>query len=183
MDFFVQPCPSLLGPLQTWAESLAAKSDLVSLPQHIHQVVAAFVAYQAIYLVVSPAFSRRLVPGIYNSLNKRTKINWDVHIVSFVQSIFICALALWGMVTDHDRQAAGNDPRDEGKLYRVFGYTVTGGAVQGYATGYFVWDLMISVYHAEIMGIGFVAHAISALVVFSLGFVFVPTTCSLTVRR
>ena len=80
------------------------------------------------------------------------------------------------MFTDHDRQAAGNDPSDEGKLYRVFGYTVTGGAVQGYATGYFVWDLMISVYYVEIMGIGFVAHAISALVVFSLGFVFVPTT-------
>jgi hypothetical protein len=58
------------------------------------------------------------------------------------------------------------------KLYRVFGYTVTGGAVQGYATGYFIWDLIISVYYVEIMGLGFVAHAACALAVFSLGFVY-----------
>ena len=43
--------------------------------------------------------------------------------------------------------------------------------IQGLATGYFLWDLVISVANAKLFGPGMLAHAISALVVFSFGFV------------
>ncbi|KAA8914572.1 TLC domain-containing protein [Sphaerosporella brunnea] len=170
MEIFTRPCPPWLAPLQPYAEIIAKTCNLPSLPQHIHQILGAFVVYHVIYLFISPVLSKLLVPQFYNKFPRRTQVNWDVHVVSFVQSSFICALALWGMITDEERKKAAAVPGDDAIYYRVFGYTVTGAAVQGYATGYFLWDLMISVYYVSIMGWGFVAHAVSALAVFALGF-------------
>jgi len=53
---------------------------------------------------------------------------------------------------------------------RVWGYTGAGGMIQGFAAGYFLWDLCVSTLHVGIFGWGMLAHAIAALVVFSLGF-------------
>ena len=54
---------------------------------------------------------------------------------------------------------------------RVFGYTGAGGMIQGFAAGYFLWDLVICIRHLAVFGWGLLAHAVAALVVFSLGFV------------
>jgi hypothetical protein len=54
---------------------------------------------------------------------------------------------------------------------RIWGYTGAGGAVQGFAAGYFLWDLIASIVHYNVLGWGSLAHAISALLVTSLGFV------------
>lgn len=54
--------------------------------------------------------------------------------------------------------------------HRVFGYTGIGGATQAFALGYFVWDLVMSAAYFDVFGIGFLAHAASAVVVFSFGF-------------
>jgi hypothetical protein len=43
--------------------------------------------------------------------------------------------------------------------------------VQGFAAGYFLWDLGVSVRHVDVLGLGSLAHAISALLVTGLGFV------------
>lgn len=59
-------------------------------------------------------------------------------------------------------------------LGRVFGYTTASGAVQGYAAGYFLWDLVMSAWYLEIFGPGFLAHAASAVAVYNLGFVSSP---------
>ena len=56
-------------------------------------------------------------------------------------------------------------------LKRTFEYSHIQGAVQAYAEGYFIWDLFMSAWHLEIFGLGFLAHAASAVMVFSLGFV------------
>lgn len=58
---------------------------------------------------------------------------------------------------------------------RVWGYTGAGGMVQGFAAGYFLWDLVVCVGNVGVFGWGLLAHAVAALVVFSLGFV----SCSL----
>jgi len=156
-------------PVQQAIESFAAKYTLHTLPLHANQVLMAFVLYDVIFRFVSPALSRRIIPTFYAGFNKRTKINWDVHVVSFTQAVLICATALWGMFTDAER-AAWKENTTEGALNRIFGYTAYGGAVQALATGYFMWDLVISSYYMDIFGPGFVAHALSALLVFSLGF-------------
>lgn len=57
---------------------------------------------------------------------------------------------------------------------RVWGYTGASGMIQGFAAGYFLWDLGICVANVGVFGWGLLAHAVAALVVFSLGFVSSP---------
>ena len=54
---------------------------------------------------------------------------------------------------------------------RVWGYTGASGMVQGFAAGYFAWDLMACIKDLDVQGWGALIHAASALVVTSLGFV------------
>ena len=54
---------------------------------------------------------------------------------------------------------------------RVHGYTGGGGLIQAFAGGYFLWDLVVTVQNVSVFGIGMLFHAMSALCVFSLGFV------------
>lgn len=54
---------------------------------------------------------------------------------------------------------------------RVHGYTGGAGLIQAFAGGYFLWDLVVTVQHVGVFGVGMLFHAICALCVFSLGFV------------
>lgn len=171
MEFFVQECPAALAPLQDYVRAIATPYGLHTLADHIHQILGAFTLYHAIYMVISPVISSTFFGRHYNVLDKRSTINWDVHVVSFVQSSFICVIALWAMFADSERADYSDHSSLEQAYYRVFGYTPIGAAVTAYAAGYFLWDLMISLWHIKIMGLGFVAHAVSALTVYSFGFV------------
>ncbi|KAK2814487.1 hypothetical protein FQN49_008173 [Arthroderma sp. PD_2] len=53
---------------------------------------------------------------------------------------------------------------------RVYGYSGACGLIQAMATGYFLWDLIISVRHVRVFGVGMLFHAVSAVLVFSLGY-------------
>lgn len=160
-DPFPLPRPAVLLP---YVEKFADYFSLQTLPLHYHEVAVAYAIYHTTNKYISPAVSRYFFPRIYPSFNARTKLNWDVHVVSFVQSVLICGLALWVMWADTAR--AEMDPRE-----RVYGYTGASGLIQAFAGGYFLWDLVITVQNVKIFGIGMLFHAISALCVFSLGFV------------
>lgn len=157
-----------LGPPPAWLRSLtepyALKLSSPTLLEHIHEVFLAFAFYQFIHSCLSPWLSRILFPQSYPKLNARTKLNWDIHVVSLVQSVLICAAALWVMFVDEERWSMSPGER-------VFGYTGACGLIQAFAVGYFVYDLIVSVVHVRIFGIGLLFHAVSALWVFSLGFV------------
>lgn len=84
--------------------------------------------------------------------------------VSMVQSCLINTLALWVILTDNER-------REMNALERIYGYTGGCGMIQGLAAGYFLWDFVLCTRHYKIFGPGLWAHAVSALVVFSFGFV------------
>jgi len=60
---------------------------------------------------------------------------------------------------------------DRPSMDRVWGYNGLEGTVQAFGAGYFLWDLMVSTQHVRIFGVGLLAHAISAVTVFTLGFV------------
>lgn len=151
-------CPKLL---QAAIRPLSDRLGLYTLPQHIHEVLFFFVLYHTVNVYVAPRISTYLFPKIYPQLNKRTKINWDVHVVSLFQSSFISAYAFYAMYYDQERQV----------MDRVWGYTGMEGTVQAFGAGYFLWDLMVSTKYVKIFGVGLLAHAISAIIVFSLGFV------------
>lgn len=137
---------------------------LYTLPLHVHEIIFAALGYQFTCSVLSPFLSTFFFPQIYSSLPRRTRLNWDVHFVSMVQSITINSLALWVMWVDKERRRMTWDER-------IWGYDGAGGMIQGFAAGYFLWDLIVCVRWLDLFGWGMLAHAISALVVFSVGFV------------
>jgi hypothetical protein len=169
----LDPLPPAPAWLQTAVTPIANALQLSSLPAHIHEVVAAYALYQTIETVVSPWLSNLFFPNVYRKLPRRTRINWDVHVVSLVQSCLINTLALWVMFKDEER----SDMRHSA-VERVYGYTSASGLIQAFATGYFVWDLIVSTRHFNIFGIGIWFHAVSALSVFAFGFVSTPLSAS-----
>jgi len=66
---------------------------------------------------------------------------------------------------------------------RVYGYTGASGLIQGLACGYFVWDVVVSTRYIAIFGPGIWAHAVTALCVFSFGFVSTEIGAAMWVVR
>lgn len=159
-DPFFEPSAFLTGATQPLANALALRT----LPLHVHEILSAICLYQFVNAVVAPRVSTYLFPQVYPQLSRKTRINWNVHFVSLVQSCFINTVTLWVIYNDKERMRM--DWRQ-----RVWGYTGAGGMVQGFAAGYFLWDLLASIKDVDVHGWGALAHAASALVVSSLGFV------------
>lgn len=162
----LDPIPPPSNTLFALTQPLASALSLPTLPHHIHEILFALVLYQTTQSVFSPFLSNLFFPKIYKNLNRRTRINWDVHVVSMVQSLLINTLALWVMFTDGERKAMGGSV-----VERVYGYTGASGLIQGLACGYFLWDLVVSTRYIKIFGLGIWAHAVTALCVFGFGFV------------
>lgn len=160
----LDPLPPPPEALQRLVQPLAEYLSLPSLQYHIHEVLGAFALYQFVQSVISPAISSWLFPKIYPNFSRRTKLSWDVHVVSLVQSTLINTVALWVMFVDEERNTMNAGER-------VYGYSGACALVQALATGYFLWDLIVSTLHIKTFGVGMWFHAVSALWVFSLGFV------------
>ena len=150
---------------------------LTTLPLHLHEILLAAALYTFISTRGSQYISRLIIPKIYASFSPRTRLNWDVHVVSLFQSLLVCGLALYVMFADEERKDMSS--KEGGWEERVWGYTGAGGMVQAFAAGYFLWDLGICLLNFKVFGFGLLAHAIAALVVFSFGFVSsLPLGCS-----
>ncbi|KAL8845916.1 MAG: hypothetical protein Q9221_008954 [Calogaya cf. arnoldii] len=153
-DPFPIPPPPLLVKATT---PLAEFLNLSTLPIHIHELLLAALSYHIICAYVSPFLSRRLFPDIYPSLPLRSRVNWDVHVVSLVQSVVVCAAAIWVMIADKERKGMGWEER-------IWGYTGADGMIQAFAAGYFLWDLQICLRYLGIFGPGLLMHAVAALI-------------------
>lgn len=133
------------------------------MPLHIHEVIFGALFYSIIFYPISPILSRILAPKHYISLSRKRRLNWDAHVVSMVQSLLINGLAIWVMIVDNERAAMTWEER-------VWGYTGATSMIQGLAAGYFAWDLVVTSFNMDVFGPGTLAHAIAALLVYSLGF-------------
>jgi hypothetical protein len=157
--FFIGPIPWLSQAVQP----LADRYNLPTLPLHIHEALFGLILYSVVYYPISPLLSTKLFPQHYPQLTRRTRISWDAHVVSLVQSLLINVLALWVLFADTDRTTM---TREE----RVWGYTGGSGMLQGLFIGYFIWDLAMSLVHFTVFGPGALAHAVCALSVYTVGF-------------
>src|SRR5690606_5195984 len=110
------PFPPPPKYLQDFFRPVADRWNLPTFPLHAHQILLAFTAYHIVMTRISPVLSAKLFPKTYPHLSPKTKLNWDVHVVSLVQAIFISGLALWVMFNDEERKVQD----------RVFGYTGAG---------------------------------------------------------
>ncbi|BFZ54681.1 hypothetical protein PYCC9005_001718 [Savitreella phatthalungensis] len=154
-----------LGPLFPepplwWQKLVQPTCDAVNLPmlsRHLHTVLGAAIFYHTVYIIstiISPRISR-----CYRKLDKRTKTNWDIHTVSQVQSAIILWLSYKVMNEDHVLAAD-----------KLHGYSPFGGDVYAAACGYFLWDVIISLYWVRWFGWGFVFHGVASLQVFAFSF-------------
>ncbi|KAM7221641.1 TRAM, LAG1 and CLN8 domain containing protein [Rhypophila decipiens] len=156
--FPLPPIPALSKASEPLAKLLA----FPTLPLHVHEVVASALFYTFVQVVVSPVLSTWLFPQHYPKTRAK-KINWDAHVVSLIQSTLINALALWVIFVDDERWNSNFEER-------VWGYTGSSGMIQAMACGYFVWDLLVTLLYLDVFGLGLLAHAVSALAVYSFGF-------------
>ncbi|CAN8099050.1 unnamed protein product [Discula destructiva] len=156
--FFIAP----ISALEEWVRPYAEQYHMTVLPQHIHEVIAAALLYTFIHLVISPWLSNKYAAAHYPT-DKGKRASWDSHVVSLFQSTLICIVAFYVMWTDNER--ASMDWQG-----RIWGYTGGSGLVQSLAAGYFVWDLCITVANLKVFGLGLLAHAVSALTVYSFGY-------------
>lgn len=160
--------PQLAGPLETFATA----TNFPSLPLHAHEVLFAITLYSFTMGVFSPFISRLLVPKTYNAFDKRTRVSWDIHVVSFVQAIIVNVLSFYLIWADEERMAWRGDGVDGANWERrIWGYSGFTGFVQSMALGYFLWDLYMCLRYLRIFGWGMVVHAVASAGMFSLGFV------------
>ncbi|KAK4693583.1 hypothetical protein P7C71_g3847, partial [Lecanoromycetidae sp. Uapishka_2] len=145
------------------SQPIADRFSLQTLPLHVHEILLGLGVYHVIFTYVSPVLSRCFFPATYPRASLHTKINWDIHVVSMFNSVFICSLALWVLLGDEERKKMDAEER-------IWGYTGAMGMTQAFAAGYFVWDTWASALYLEVTGPGALAHAVSALTISSLGF-------------
>jgi len=159
------------APLVAAVKPLADYLSLSTLPLHAHEVIFAFCLYSFIGLVVSPALSSYFCGARYRAFSSRTKINWNVHVVSFCQACIICSLSLYIILFDKERKEWTRSGNWE---TRIWGYSGLTGLCQSFALGYFLWDFIMCSVYVDIFGWAMLAHAVSAVSVFSLGYVSTP---------
>ncbi|PBP20932.1 DUF887-domain-containing protein [Diplocarpon rosae] len=159
LDPFFAPIPALRDAITPLCNLLHLKS----LPFHIHEIFFAFSFYYIIFKFLARPLSSRLFPNSYTHLSPESKLRWNMHCASMVQSCTITMLALWTMYADDERRHMDLEER-------MWGYTGAAALVQALATGYFLFDLVVMVQYLDVFGLGMLAHAVSCLLTWTLGF-------------
>lgn len=142
-----------------WARPFPAKPQSYY-AAHWHEIVLAAVTYFAIQ-AVTPAFAKRLLGPTYTKLDRKTKLNFDIHVVSMVQ----CIVSILVLLPTWEHPHALN--RADDPFNSIFGYNAYSGFVSSITVGYFIWDMYVCLVHVNLFGLGFLLHAFAALFVFS----------------
>lgn len=137
---------------------------LNTLPLHIHEVLLSFAAYTVLNTILAPYLSAQLLPTTYAQFAPRTKLQWNIHVTSFVNATIVSVGALYVLYADRDRLS---DTWEE----RMWGYTGLGGMVQAFGAGYFMWDVQVCATNLKTLGVMDLLHAVVALSIAILGFV------------
>ncbi|KAF9227826.1 DUF887-domain-containing protein [Gyrodon lividus] len=147
--------PEIRQIIRDLARPLATTYGLRALSDFADIVVIAWLFFTVVHVTLSPAVSKALFPVSYGKANKRTRKNWDAHVVSLLHALVVVVLAL---------RCLKEKNLDED---RAFGSHRDAGFVSAIAIGYFVWDAFESIIHFT--EIGFVIHGVACLTIFVLG--------------
>lgn len=127
---------------------------------HWHEIAFMFVFYLTVQLL-TPSVCTRYLGNTYTSLNERTRINFDIHVVSMIQC-FISLGTLTPMWYNEFYVNRVEDPHGS-----MFGYFPYGGFVASCAIAYFIWDTYVCLRYYSSFGMSFLFHGLAALFVFS----------------
>lgn len=130
---------------------------------HWHEILFSLVFYSLLQLL-SSHLSPIIFKSRYTTFSKKTRINFDIHIVSMVQCIILILLVI--PTVNHHNFLSDNP------VSSILGYTPYGGFVSSVTIGYFIWDTLVCLRYFNLFGPGFLFHGIAALFVF--GFSLYP---------
>lgn len=150
--------------LRTALEPVCGLLHLNTLPLHAHEVLFGFVFYTCVNSVLGPLLSARLFPTTYRGLPRRTQLQWDMHVTSFVNSTCLCVALVYLLLADQERANATWEDR-------IWGYTGASGLVHALSGGYFMWDLGASASNLSTLGPLDLLHAAVGFCISILGFV------------
>lgn len=129
------------------------------LVEHWHEV-AFFTIFFHVIMLIAPTLNSKVFGKFYDDLSindKKTKLNYDIRIVSLVQAILSVIFCI---------------PMFLHPLYLknpVRGTYQFAAFVNSFTVGYFIWDLLYCcVFHFDMFGIEFLFHAFGALFVFGV---------------
>ncbi|ABN65728.2 predicted protein [Scheffersomyces stipitis CBS 6054] len=130
------------------------------LEEHWHEVLASFLFYFTAQLLSAP-FSTAYFGKTYTQLPHKTKVNFDIHVVSMVQ----CVISIGILIPMWNHSHWQN--RVEDPFSSILGASNYGGFVAALTIGYFLWDLYVCVRWYSLFGLGFLFHGFAAFYVFS----------------
>ncbi|KAL4067715.1 DUF887-domain-containing protein [Scleroderma citrinum] len=141
--------------IQDATHPLEEKLHLQVLSEFADTIVFATFFFFVLHKVLSPIASRALFPVAYGKASKKTRNNWDAHVVSLSHAALIVVLSSQCL----------NIPNLDAD--RAFGVHRGSSSVMALSCGYFVWDTTEAIIHYT--EFGFVFHGIACLCVFLLG--------------
>ena len=150
-------------PLVSWLQPYADAYGMHHLPTHVPTLIRSALLWFAIQ-ALSSRVSPKLFPNTFAKFNRKTRISWDIHVVSLVHAALITPLAarIWLRARETNSLGLRTHPLAVDRLY---GYDYEVAQVYAIAQGYFVWDSVVSILHE---GPGFIAHGLVALIAFTL---------------
>lgn len=150
---YADPLQSFKIPgLEALVTPLAKHWGYDLLPAHASEILFAALFYQLIFLL-SGVVASRVLPA-YCTLTPKTKVNFDIHVVSHIQAILILALCA----------PLFADPILAADHFNA--HTPYSGFVSAMAIGYFLWDSLVCIRFFAMFGPGFLIHGLAALFVF-----------------
>ncbi|PSN65642.1 hypothetical protein BS50DRAFT_496235 [Corynespora cassiicola Philippines] len=153
-------------PSERFVELIQPFCDLLKLPilsYHLHEFLATLFLYQFIYAYLGPRISNYLAPKTYGNLQGRSKLDWNIHVVSMTQATIISLLAQYVVLFDEERKQMN-------AMERAYGYTNLSAKALAVADGYFVWHFFMMVVHYKVYGFPMLAHAWACNFVMIQGF-------------
>jgi hypothetical protein len=149
-------------------QPIASTLSLHTLPPYVHEVLFSLHFFHIFYKQISPRLSPRLSPLVqqtYSSLSHAARADWNLHVVSLIQSTILSIFSSYLRISQrHERS-------QRRWVERVYGYGEDEALLLSFAWGYFAWHFAAMVVHVRRHGWSMVAHVVCGFAVFSTGYV------------
>ncbi|KAI0261345.1 DUF887-domain-containing protein [Gloeopeniophorella convolvens] len=120
---------------------------------HLHTIFLSTVGFAVVHHLAAPELVRFVLgKKAWDALSSRDRVGWQSRLTSLTHALLILPLTARCL---HIPALAAD---------RAFGWDPRAGTLLGVASGYFLWDSIVSLVHFE--GVGFVVHGLACLIIY-----------------
>lgn len=146
-------------PITINVQRISESFDLQNLNDHYSIILSSTITCFFIQYISHSYLSPKLFPNHYDRLNSSSKFNWDTRVVAWIHAFYATAIAAYVLLNPLQFPQIHQD--------KLFGYHPRAMDYLSISTGYFLWDVLVSLKLTFSKGgIGFLIHAISCFVAF-----------------